>query len=120
MLDSLGDKTFIQQLVNEMVWNTILGTNSKTVVTGTTCTPNSAFSMENLKEALDAVLKYQVKFKKMPYVGKHQVVIMDYEKIREEMPFKILLDDKLRGKVVFFNPADEAFLRRNFDSQYFD
>ena len=45
---------------------------------------------------------------------------MDYEKIREEKPFSILMDDKMRGKVVFFNPADEALLRSCFDSSYFD
>jgi 23S rRNA A1618 N6-methylase RlmF len=125
---SISDKTFIQQIVNErvnkqdeMLWNTLLGTNPDTIATGTTCTPNSIFGMKNLKEALDAVLKYQVRFKRMPYVERHQVVIMDYEKIREEMPFKVLLDDyKHRGKVVFFNPEDEAFLRSNFGSQYFD
>ena len=46
-----------------------MGTNPETVVTGTSCTPNSEFGFENLKKHWMA-LKYQIKFKKMPYVEK--------------------------------------------------
>jgi hypothetical protein len=120
------DKTLMQQIATEMAKKayetfreSLIGA-SPPITSTCANTDGENLTVGRIKESLNEVLKYQVKFKRMPYLEKYQVIILDYEKIRNDMPFKQLLDDKQRGKAVLFNPADEPFLRRNFPSQYFE
>ena len=89
-----------------------------------TCSPDTPLDQAKIENAINELLKSQVKFKSSNHVEKNHIMTMDCEKIRRECVGnwfdELFLRDLPRGKIIFYNPADETSLKSKFPPIYFE
>jgi hypothetical protein len=106
----------LEKILTDIITNNLDNTYTATCST----TTEKPLTYDRLKKMIDEVQKNKIEFVMKSFVKQGKVVICDYEKIREESKIaQFILDDNQRGKVIYYNPLDDAIFRQTFPQYNF-
>lgn len=99
----------IQKAVKKMIQDTILyGTGGAETPTGILNGPTAAaatvgngFNIDQLNNTIEEIYKNRVEAEADPKVKRGEVLVVNHEIMRQDLPWH-----KLRGKTIYYNPAD--------------